>query len=94
MTLQSLEVSVQDQRGEVNRRALTNTVHSFRDEVVKCVKLISLAMMCREHTSRMRKDFRAAVLTSKRRIDSQSQSNREELMRSSLMRGAQSEKAA
>ncbi|EIN08423.1 hypothetical protein PUNSTDRAFT_144022 [Punctularia strigosozonata HHB-11173 SS5] len=75
--VESLEASVPDQRGDVNRRALSSTVQSFKDELIK-----------------MRKEFRAAILASKRRIDARNQLNREELLKSSVLEEKQTERAA
>ncbi|TFK34478.1 Sec20-domain-containing protein [Crucibulum laeve] len=61
--VESLDIMVDDQRGEKDRRALRAVVNEFRAAMV-----------------RLRQDTRAALLTSKRAIDSQSQSQRVELL--------------
>ncbi|KAF7984707.1 hypothetical protein HWV62_13012 [Athelia sp. TMB] len=66
--IEALEASVDDQKGERNRRTLRTAV----DEFIETLGI-------------MRRDGRAALLISKRAIDSQSVSQREELMRSTVM---------
>ncbi|THV01981.1 Sec20-domain-containing protein [Dendrothele bispora CBS 962.96] len=66
--VEALDVLVDDQRGEKNRRELRRVTEELRDSLLQ-----------------LRKDSRAALLTSKRAIDSMSVSNRAELFKSAAM---------
>ncbi|KAG5644709.1 hypothetical protein DXG03_007932 [Asterophora parasitica] len=66
--VESLDISVEDQRGERNRAELRRTVDELQTGLTQ-----------------LRKDFRTALLTSKRAIDSQSKSQRDELLASSAV---------
>ncbi|CAL1699491.1 unnamed protein product [Somion occarium] len=70
--LETLDVSVDDQKGERNRRELRRIVDEYQETLTI-----------------LRKETRSAVLTSKRAIDANRQSNREELLRSSAVREKQ-----
>ncbi|EPQ52224.1 Sec20-domain-containing protein [Gloeophyllum trabeum ATCC 11539] len=78
--VQELELMVDEQRSERDRRELGQSVQGYKDEM-----------------ARIRKSVRAAVLVSKRAVDSQSVSAREELLRtsaSSSTTNAKSEKGS
>ncbi|KAK7678316.1 hypothetical protein QCA50_018664 [Cerrena zonata] len=70
--VESLDLSVDDQKGERNRQQLRALVDDYTNTLGK-----------------LRREARTAVLTSKRAIDSNKQSNREELLRSSAVREKQ-----
>ncbi|EED83128.1 predicted protein [Postia placenta Mad-698-R] len=70
--VESLDVAVDDQRTERDRRELRRIVEEFRAALVS-----------------LKKDTRAALLASKRAIDSKQVSNRDELLRSSAVREKQ-----
>ncbi|KZT25728.1 Sec20-domain-containing protein [Neolentinus lepideus HHB14362 ss-1] len=67
--VEELELMVEEQRSERDRRELGRVVQDFLDEI-----------------GTIRKSARAAVLVSKRAVDSQSASNRDELLRTSTTR--------
>ncbi|KAF9078710.1 Sec20-domain-containing protein [Rhodocollybia butyracea] len=63
--IESLDVMVDDQKGQRNRTELRSVIEELKDNL-----------------ARLRKDYRTAMLTSKRTIDSSSLSNRNELLAS------------
>ncbi|PCH35279.1 Sec20-domain-containing protein [Wolfiporia cocos MD-104 SS10] len=70
--VESLDVAVDDQRTERDRKELRQIVSEFRGSL-----------------NSLKKDFRAAMLASKRAIDAKQLSSREELLRSSAVREKQ-----
>lgn len=75
---------VDDHKGERNRRELRRTVEDFREILARFVKLsFHLVRYFLTPPCSLRNDSRAALLASKRAIDSQSHSLREELLSSS-----------
>jgi protein transport protein SEC20 len=87
-----LDALVGDQKGERNRRELRNVVDELAEILARCVwfdrHLFSIVLHCIVSFS-LRRDGRAALLASKRAIDSQSLSQREELLRSSVLKEKQ-----
>ncbi|KIL63131.1 hypothetical protein M378DRAFT_179389 [Amanita muscaria Koide BX008] len=69
--VEALDLLVWDQKGEKNKRDLKGIVDSFKEELVK--------------GGRLRQESRAALLASKKNIDSQSRSRREELVGSAVV---------
>lgn len=77
-----------DQRGDRMKRDLRGIVEDFRERIAQYVSFFpqddrSYRLV---PTYRLRKESRAAMLTSKRAIDAQSNSLREELLRSSAIK--------
>jgi len=72
---------VDDLQGEKNRKALLENVKDFQKKVER-YKMTLLFAQANSDGCSLRKDTRAALLASKRAIDSRAKSNRDELLSS------------
>ncbi len=86
---QNLDVAVDDEKGERNRKELRLVVDEFREGLARYVGSNLKCDNLTRISGRLRKDTRAALLASKRAIDATASSNRDELLQSSAVRETQ-----
>ena len=86
-----LDAAVDDQKSERDRRELRRVVEEFRESLARYgrVSFSVYPITPMYHLYSMKQESRAALLASKRAIDAQGLSNREELLRSSAVREKQ-----